>query len=143
MTAQNISPKHIALELTERHTADQTVLAQMLDPFRRSGFQILIDDFGTGYSSLSYLERLPVSGIKIDRMFVQALGHGSIGTMVVKQIIDLATALDICLICEGIETQEQADILMGQSRNLAAQGWLFGKPVSAEEFSRVFPEKVA
>ena len=131
-----IDRRQIALELTERETADHQVLAEVLGEYRRSGFQILIDDFGTGYSSLAYIERLPISGIKVDKMFVQGLGRSPIGGEVVKEVIVLAAALDVRLICEGVETRAQADILGAMRSGLSAQGWLYGKAVELDDFRK-------
>jgi len=131
-----IDRRQIALELTERETADHQVLAEVLGEYRRSGFQILIDDFGTGYSSLAYIERLPISGIKVDKMFVQGLGRSPIGSEVVKEVIVLAAALDVRLICEGVETRAQADILGAMRSGLSAQGWLYGKAVELDDFRK-------
>jgi len=136
--AHGIDRHRIALELTERQTADHDVLAEALAKYRSAGFQILIDDFGTGYSSLAYFQELPITGIKIDKMFVQGLGESTIGCEVVKQVLALASVLDVELICEGVETQTQADVLRSMQPGLSAQGWLYSKAVEAHVFRERF-----
>jgi EAL domain-containing protein (putative c-di-GMP-specific phosphodiesterase class I) len=98
------------------------------------GVELSIDDFGTGYSSLAYLKRLPVDELKIDKFFVGGLGEDREDTVLVSAIIELAHALDLRVVAEGVETAEQLE----QLRNLGcdvAQGNLFMKPLTSEEMS--------
>ena len=98
------------------------------------GVRLALDDFGTGYSSLTYLRRLPVHAVKIDRSFVAGLGGGSRDTAIVEAVTALAGTLDLDVIAEGVETQEQRDILwtLGCRR---AQGFHFARPQSAEDIT--------
>jgi EAL domain-containing protein (putative c-di-GMP-specific phosphodiesterase class I) len=75
------------------------------------GVRIAIDDFGTGYSSLSYLERFPVDVVKVDGSFVGRLGRAAKGRALVSAVINLARALDLDVVAEGVETAEQAEEL--------------------------------
>jgi EAL domain-containing protein (putative c-di-GMP-specific phosphodiesterase class I) len=96
------------------------------------GVSIAIDDFGTGFSSLSYLARLPVDTLKIDRSFVIDMTSPE-GTSLVPAIIGLARSLKLKVVAEGVETEEQAQLL----RLLGCdemQGYLFGKPMPREVF---------
>ncbi|TNB46278.1 EAL domain-containing protein [Martelella lutilitoris] len=137
--ARGVSPGQVALELTERSTASPERLTRAMEEFSRNGYQFLIDDFGTGYSSLSYIARMPISGIKIDRMFTQALDQPSVGAVIVSKVCELAAALKVTLICEGVETKAQATILANIYPDICAQGFLIGRPMPVERFSRTFP----
>lgn len=128
----------LALELTERSTANQEQLAQVMQRYSRNGYRILIDDFGTGYSNLSYIASLPLSGIKIDRMFIQALDNEAVGAIIVHNICELATELNVDLICEGIENETQIERLMAMKPDMSAQGYLFGRPEPADRLAADF-----
>ena len=90
-----------------------------------------IDDFGTGYSSLSYLKRFPVSALKIDRSFIDGLGHDHEDTSIVEAIVTLAHALGLTAVAEGLETPTQLDALRVIGCDYA-QGFLLGRPLPAE-----------
>ncbi|HQZ45365.1 MAG TPA: EAL domain-containing protein, partial [Usitatibacteraceae bacterium] len=96
------------------------------------GVGIALDDFGTGYSSFSYLRRFPLNCIKIDKSFVAplALAESQPGIRIVEAIIGLAHGLGLHVTAEGIETQEQADILRGLDCD-RLQGYYFGGPLKA------------
>jgi diguanylate cyclase (GGDEF)-like protein len=103
-----LPPSRLALEITETmalHDPEQTVA--FLRRLRATGIELWIDDFGAGYSSLGHLHRLPVSLVKIDRMFTEQLGLGSSGESVVSSVVGLARAMDLRVIAEGVETEEQ------------------------------------
>ncbi len=125
----------LTLEITESIAmeAGESACARLLE-LRELGVQLSIDDFGTGYSSLAYLKRLPVDELKIDKFFVGGLGEDREDTVLVSAIIELAHALDLRVVAEGVETAEQLE----QLRNLGcdvAQGNLFMKPLTSEEMS--------
>jgi diguanylate cyclase (GGDEF)-like protein len=101
------------------------------------GITIAIDDFGTGFSSLSYLSKLPVDRLKIDRSFVVDMTSGSSGVALVSAIINLAHAMKLKVVAEGVETEEQ----LRQLRLLhcdEVQGYLFGKPVPCAIFEQKY-----
>jgi len=127
-----VPPNRIVLEITERSTADHERLLEHLQDLRRDGFELFIDDFGTGYSNLAYLARLPINGIKIDRMFTEAIGKDAVSSTIVESICSIARELGLILIVEGIETQAQADYIQALHPEAIGQGWLYGKPVSVE-----------
>ena len=90
-------------------------------------------DFGTGYSALSALRQLPIDGIKIDRCFVSDILENPVDATITRGLVTIAQGLDLAITAEGIETAEQRDLLIEYGvRHL--QGYLFAKPVSAEEF---------
>jgi EAL domain-containing protein (putative c-di-GMP-specific phosphodiesterase class I) len=93
---------------------------------------VAIDDFGTGYSSLSYLERFPVDSLKVDRSFVEGLGHDPGTTVLVRAMIDLAHTLGLRVIAEGVETDEQLRRVKELGCDLAQGNYLSGPlPVEA------------
>jgi EAL domain-containing protein (putative c-di-GMP-specific phosphodiesterase class I) len=95
------------------------------------GASLSIDDFGTGYSSLAYLRKLPARQLKIDRGFVADIEHSSDALAVVDAVIKLAHALGLKVVAEGVETENQRDILLGL-RCDELQGYLFAKPMPAK-----------
>ncbi len=97
---------------------------------RGIGIHVSIDDFGTGYSSLSYLSKFPITKLKIDQSFVRDLAQDR--QAIVKTIIDLARNLNLNVIAEGVESKEQARLLM-ELNCTEAQGYLYAKPLSPEE----------
>jgi EAL domain-containing protein (putative c-di-GMP-specific phosphodiesterase class I) len=104
---------------------------------RALGVTIAIDDFGTGFSSLSYLAKIPVDTLKIDRSFVVEMTSATGGLTLVSVIINLARALRLNTVAEGVETEEQ----LSQLRLLGCdemQGYLFGRPVPVETFEQKY-----
>jgi EAL domain-containing protein (putative c-di-GMP-specific phosphodiesterase class I) len=108
---------------------------RMMKALRDSGMRIAIDDFGTGYSSLAYLTRFPVSTLKIDRSFVKDMFEDRGDATIVRTIIEMAHMLDFTVVAEGVETEEQAKFLM-LMRCDQAQGFLFARPVPAEQYAK-------
>ena len=95
-----------------------------------------IDDFGTGFSSLSYLHDMAVDAIKIDRSFTKSVGTDAANAAILPKILSMAEALSLKVVVEGIETESQAAFFVGKGHQILGQGWLFGRPVAAEEFKR-------
>jgi diguanylate cyclase (GGDEF)-like protein len=130
-----LDPSGLQLELTETAVIGLHVdVLQQLGRIRDLGIEIGLDDFGTGYASLTHLRRLPLSFIKIDRTFVQGLGADREDQGIVSAVIDLARNLGLRSIAEGVETDEQLDLL----RRLGcdqAQGYLFARPLPPDEIS--------
>jgi EAL domain-containing protein (putative c-di-GMP-specific phosphodiesterase class I) len=104
-----------------------------LQAIRELGLTVAIDDFGTGFSSLSYLSRLPVDSLKIDRSFVVDMKASPAGLALVSTIIQLAHALQLKVVAEGVETEEQSRLLRLLNCD-ELQGYLFSKPVPAGQF---------
>ncbi len=132
-----IGPREIGFEVTESTLlSDLDSAVDTLSSLRRLGVEIALDDFGTGYSSLSYLRRLPVTAVKIDRSFVAGLGRSLADEAIVEAVIDLAHALGLRVIAEGVEDAVQADALIGLGAD-EAQGFLFGTPAPIEQLDDV------
>ena len=105
-----------------------------MQTLRDRGHQVLIDDFGTGYCSLAYLQTLPVDCLKIDKAFIDALGHDAASSGVAPHIIRMAHALQLKVIAEGIEFESQAALLNSEGV-IYGQGWLFARPLTAAAFA--------
>ncbi|HET8617265.1 MAG TPA: EAL domain-containing protein [Actinomycetales bacterium] len=124
----HIDPSRLLIELTESSLVPGGSVAQdAMVRLKQAGIATVIDDFGTGYSSLAYLQHLPVSLVKIDRSFVSRLGSSVPASAIVRAVIDLAHAHGHAVTAEGVETEEQADLLRSMGCD-NAQGWLFGRP---------------
>jgi diguanylate cyclase (GGDEF)-like protein/PAS domain S-box-containing protein len=138
LSSAQIGAASLKLEVTEglimRDTERSIETLQKLKDF---GITIAIDDFGTGYSSLSYLHRLPLDVLKIDRSFVQGIGMSAEDDAIVRAIISMAQSLGLSVTAEGIETAEQATLLREWSCQ-TGQGYLFSRPLPAEEFTALF-----
>jgi len=136
----NVPAASLVIEITEGTTASQGTAIETILSLRQRGHSVHIDDFGTGYSSLSYLHDLSVDAIKIDRSFTQAIGTEAVTVAILPQILAMANALKLQVIVEGIETTQQADYFSGSVKPVLAQGWLFGRPLPAEEFHHLLAE---
>ncbi|MDP2680670.1 MAG: EAL domain-containing protein, partial [Rhodoferax sp.] len=108
----------------------------ILQEIRAMGITVAIDDFGTGYSSLSYLAKLPVDTLKIDRSFVIEMNAPE-GLALVSTIITLAHSLNLKVVAEGVETEEQSNLLISLNCN-EMQGFLVSKPVPSDIFETKF-----
>jgi EAL domain-containing protein (putative c-di-GMP-specific phosphodiesterase class I) len=102
---------------------------------RRKGVSVVVDDFGTGYSSLSYLRTFPLDGVKIDQSFVRGITTNAIDRQIVESVIGLARAIGLGTVAEGVETQEQFDLLKGMGCDIA-QGYLIAKPLVLDDLMK-------
>jgi len=128
----------LELEITESLIMEDVKHSiNSLEALRTLGLTIAIDDFGTGFSSLSYLSKLPVDTLKIDRSFVTDMTLTPQGLALVSTIINLAHALKLKVVAEGVETQEQERLLRLLNCD-EMQGYLFSKPVAADVFETLF-----
>ncbi|MDO9143440.1 EAL domain-containing protein [Rhodoferax sp.] len=140
-SAISIDPQAAAgleLEITESlimENVDHSIAS--LHALREMGISIAIDDFGTGFSSLSYLSKFPVDTLKIDRSFVTEMTASAQGLALVSTIINLAHALKLKVVAEGVETEAQAQLLRGLACD-EMQGYLFSRPVPEEIFKTKF-----
>jgi len=123
----------LELEITESVLLenDESNL-EVLHALRSLGVAIVLDDFGTGFSSLGYITSFPVDKIKIDKSFTQGVVERADCAAVIASVLTLARALDITTTAEGIETEEQLEVLRAAGV-ASAQGYLLGRPVPADE----------
>ena len=132
LAARGVPASSLMIELTESALAESPEeVATVLGGLRGLGVRVALDDFGTGYSSLAYLAGLPVDELKIDRSFVAELGTSSTSLTLARTVVQLARALDLLTVAEGVETVEEADLLRGMGCQLG-QGYLFSRPQSVE-----------
>ncbi len=135
-----IRTSHLKLELTESfilHDVHEAI-EKMLE-LRDIGVSFAMDDFGTGYSSLAYLSRLPLKQLKIDQSFVRDIAHDKNSRTMVRTIIGISNNFGLEVVAEGVETDDQFAFLRQYGCN-RFQGYLFGKPVAAQEFERLCRE---
>ena len=136
-----IEPEKLELEITETiMMKDLDKSAEILRNLADLGVKIVIDDFGTGYSSLYYLKRFPIDILKIDRTFIDGIPDDENDGNIVSAILSMAKQMQLHVVAEGVETGKQLSFL--QEHDCAeAQGFLFSKPVAAEEFTPMLSER--
>lgn len=132
-----LQPDRFTCEITESVAMEDTkVTQQTFEKMRNAGFHVSIDDFGTGYSSLAALRKLPAAELKIDRAFVSDLEESEDARSIAQSIVNMATALNLRVIAEGVETPGQRDLLVAMGCN-ELQGFLFSLPMPAYELERL------
>ena len=135
---EDFPKKNLTLELTEHcQSMDPNLINRYIGEFHKHGIRISADDFGTGYSSLNHIREMPIDVIKIDRCFIIDIGKDDFSNAFVKMVAELASAIDVNVCVEGVETKEQLDILMGSKIQLI-QGFYFGRPMTAREFEEKY-----
>ena len=135
-----LDPSYLEMEVTESvlmKEIDATI--EVLKDLKERGIHLAIDDFGTGYSSLSYLKHFPIDHIKIDRSFVRDVAENPDDAIIVQTIIAMGRNLGLQVIAEGVEDERQRDFLLGHDCR-RMQGYLFGRPVPADEFVLLLQE---
>lgn len=125
--------QYLELEITESMMMSMKHASKTLEDLKKLGCKIAIDDFGTGYSSLSYLKYLPIDRLKIDRSFIKDLTENEQDDTIVTTIISMAQHLQLDVIAEGVETQEQENILRKKQCH-HVQGYFYSRPLTSEEF---------
>ncbi|MDH4080644.1 MAG: EAL domain-containing protein [Nitrospira sp.] len=128
-----LDPSYLELELTESITMRHVERSiTMLQELRALGVRLSIDDFGTGYSSLSHLQRFPLNMLKIDQSFVRNVTRNEANASITRAIISLAHSMNLSVLAEGVETEEQLELLRQQECD-QVQGHLFGRAMPGEE----------
>ncbi len=145
LSSSGIKPSTLTIEITEglamKNVGRDTT---MLEDLRRLGVNISMDNFGTGYSSLSYLTRFPLTTLKIDRSFIQDLHVDEDGKEITRAIIAIGQSLNLSTLAEGVENEEQLEILRGYGCDYI-QGYYYSKPLPAAEMTEylVHHDKIA
>jgi EAL domain-containing protein (putative c-di-GMP-specific phosphodiesterase class I) len=127
----------LVFEITETTVMeDLSGAREVMKKLNRLGVRLAIDDFGTGHSSLAYLKQFPVHEVKVDRTFVQGVADNPVDSAIVRAVIDLANAMGIAAVAEGVETKDQAAKLKRLGCQVG-QGFYFSQPLRAEEFDEL------
>jgi diguanylate cyclase (GGDEF)-like protein len=143
LNTHEIDPARIEIEITENVLiSDRSTVRMQFERIRDLGCSIAIDDFGTGYSNLNYLSELPFNKLKLDRSFVSQIEDRDNGGPLVSTIVNLARALDVEILAEGVETDSQIAMLNAAGCTLM-QGYLFGKPFSINQTAPMAEESAA
>ncbi len=143
LSATGLEPSSLILEITESMMLQESAATDgLLGHLRDMGTRLVVDDFGTGFSALEYFKRFSVQGLKIDRTFIDGLGRSPEDTAIVKATLAFASALDLTVTAEGVETREQLDQLRALGCH-QAQGYLFARPVPATEVPNLLSEAAA
>jgi EAL domain-containing protein (putative c-di-GMP-specific phosphodiesterase class I) len=136
LSNMELDPRYLQLELTESMLMeDVDAAAAVLKELKSIGVECAIDDFGTGFSSLSYLRHFPIGVLKIDQSFVHEITACRSNATIVRAVIGMCQGLRCRSIAEGVETLEQAEFLRA-SHCTEAQGYYFGRPMAANDFSK-------
>lgn len=136
----DIEPSSLHLEITESFAiTDFDKKMAVINKFREKGFIVEMDDFGSGYSSLNLLQDMPIDVLKIDMMFLRRSEEEEKARIILKTITEMAANLGIPSVAEGVETEEQLEMLREMGCTLY-QGYYFSKPVSLEEFENKIKE---
>ncbi|HEU5420686.1 MAG TPA: EAL domain-containing protein [Streptosporangiaceae bacterium] len=134
LEASALPPDLLVFEITESMVMeDLSGAREVMKKLNRLGTRLAIDDFGTGHSSLAYLKQFPVDEVKVDRAFIQSVAENAVDSAIVRAIIDLAGALGIAVVAEGVETEDQATELSLLGCHVA-QGFFFSRPLPAADF---------
>jgi EAL domain-containing protein (putative c-di-GMP-specific phosphodiesterase class I) len=140
LCASGLSPNRLELELTESVLAsDVAATLATLRQLRELGVKIVLDDFGTGYSSLNYLRSFPFDKVKVDRCFVRDIDKAADSSLVIlRSIVGLARGLGIATTAEGIETEDQLEVVRAEGFD-ELQGYLISPPRPVSEVARMLP----
>ena len=127
----------VHLEITESAYMERTEhLIEVVKQLRRTGFVVEMDDFGSAYSSLNLLKDLDIDVLKLDMKFLSDSDNNERGKIIISSIIQMANRLNVPVVAEGVETKEQADMLLSYGCELM-QGYYFSKPVPADEYEKM------
>jgi EAL domain-containing protein (putative c-di-GMP-specific phosphodiesterase class I) len=143
LDASGLPSELLIFEITESMVmADLSGAREVMKKLNRLGVRLAIDDFGTGHSSLAYLKQFPVHEVKVDRTFVQGIAESQVDSAIVRAIIDLANAIGISAMAEGVETKDQVTGLKRLGCEVG-QGFYFSEPLTAEDFSELLARHFA
>ena len=130
----NVPPQYVEIEVTESIFFESSeMIVKKVNLLRDYGFKVSVDDFGTGYSSLSLIGMLPVDVVKLDKSFVKESLKSERGNELMKGLIRILNEIDLEIVCEGVETQEEENIVSSFGCR-EIQGYLYDKPIPTDEF---------
>lgn len=137
-----IAPHQVLFEITERDLMDKNdaIFSDKMTELRTAGYSLAVDDYGTGHASISYLQHFPFNYLKIDKLFVQAIGTKAITESLNDAIIQMGKSLNLYIIAEGVETAEQVQYLTENGVRFL-QGWYFSKALSVAKLRVLLKEK--
>ncbi|MBP3953183.1 EAL domain-containing protein [Bacillus suaedae] len=139
LTKSQLEPAYLCLEITEKTAILQAKdIREKLQSLKKQGIHVSLDDFGTGYSSLSQLNLFPIDTLKIDQSFVRGQASKA-NDAIVKFIIEMAKTLGVSVICEGVETEKQLELIRSEGCH-RAQGFYFSKPVPSDDCEKMMRE---
>src|SRR6185312_11094084 len=129
-----VRPQSLVVEITERSAGNGEAAKETIRLLRQIGHSIHIDDFGSGFSNLDKLLYLYADTIKIDKAFTRTIDTESVAAVILPHIMKIAKSLNLEVIVEGVEITRQADYFLSGQQKIYGQGWLFGRPMTAEAF---------
>lgn len=143
LDATGLPSELLIFEITETMVMeDLSGAREVMKKLNRLGVRLAIDDFGTGHSSLAYLKQFPVHEVKVDRTFVQGVAESPVDSAIVRAVIDLANAMGISAVAEGVETKDQVAELKMLGCHVG-QGFYFSQPLRAGEFDELLTDHFA
>jgi len=138
LSETGLPPSRLELEITESTLmADHGPGSAALEALADAGVRLAVDDFGTGFSNLACLQRFPIGCLKIDRSFIERIGHEPDNDTLVSAVLAMARNMRLRVIAEGVETVEQIEFLKRQGC-AEAQGFYYARPMSADAFFSVY-----
>lgn len=142
MDRYGLTPEELELEVTESALhGNMEEMVTVVKCLKRQGYHLSLDDFGTGYSSLQLLRELPVDVLKLDRSFLNGIFQSERGQDIIIKIVELAKAVQMQVVSEGVETDDQASFLRNHGFDVA-QGYLFARPMPPQELAHMLPKVV-
>ncbi len=144
MDKYRIPKEYIEVEITETLVVEelqQNKVKETVEILRKKGIRLSIDDFGSGYSSLGVFEQIPASVIKLDRSFLLNNENRVRQVKIMKNIVNLAQDLDAQVVCEGVENENDTELMM-EIGAYVAQGYRYSKPVPEEVFEEKLDQKI-
>ena len=138
LTSSRLSPDRLEIEVTETALIEERDAATtILTAVGKKGVGIALDDFGTGYSSLSYLQALPFTKLKVDRSFVREIGSNPRALKLLSNVAQLGKDINLVVTAEGVETEEQLDLISAHTKVDLIQGYLFGIPLPSRDIAEL------
>jgi diguanylate cyclase (GGDEF)-like protein len=138
LKSSGLAPHRLEIEVTETALIEEKDAATtILSALGKKGIGIALDDFGTGYSSLSYLQALPFTKLKVDRSFVREIGSNPRSLKLLSNVAQLGKDINLTVTAEGVETEEQLDLISAHTKVDQIQGYLFGVPLASRDIAEL------